>query len=246
MQPNAPGQYTQPPMAPNPYASFSQMQAAPVPPPKKGGSLLIPFIICTVLLVSALGLFFWAYMGMQDYKNNADKKITAAVATARKEEAITKEKQFSEEAKKPLDTYTAPSTFGSVSVQYPKTWSAYVTESANGNTLIDGYFHPGYVPGVQSNTAYALRLQVLNRSFAEEQKQFDALVKAGKVKVSAYRAPKMPGVTGARVDGEIKNGKQSSMVLLPLRDKTIKISTETSDFGKDFDENVMANLTFVP
>jgi len=36
------------------------------------------------------------------------------------------------------------------------------------------------------------------------------------------------------------------MILLPLRDKTLKISTESQQFVGDFDNIILANLKFVP
>ncbi len=52
-----------------------------------------------------------------------------------------KDNEFIVREKQPLQTYTGPSAFGSISVKYPKTWSAYVDET-NSSTPVDGYFHP--------------------------------------------------------------------------------------------------------
>jgi hypothetical protein len=53
-------------------------------------------------------------------------------------------------------------------------------------------------------------------------------------------------VVGSRIDGEINLGQKDSMILLPVRDKTIKISTESQEFMGDFNDIVLANLKFVP
>ena len=132
---------------------------------------------------------------------------------------------------------------------YPKTWSAFITEANNTTgttTPIDGYMHPSFVPGLQSGTNYALRIRIVAKAYADDLKQFDSLVKKGTVKVSAYQLPKVPSVTGSRVDGEIVKGQKASMVLLPLRDKTIEISTQTSEFLNDFDTIILPNFTFAP
>jgi len=188
-------------------------------------------------------------MGRQDYKDNSDKKVSAAVEIAKKQTETAKDNEFVEKEKNPLRHYTGPSAYGSVDVQYPKTWSAYVTESTNGATPIIGYFHPSFVPSIvtgQASNSFALRLEVVNTSYDQALRQFESFVKQGKIKVTPYKAPKVPNVLGARLDGEIVTGKQGSMVLIPLRDKTLKIWTEANNFKGDFDNIIMANIVFVP
>lgn len=235
---------------------YGQVPQAPVPTyggmpiqsPKKGMNiLLIPFILTLVFLLGALGFGVWAFMGMQDYKNNVEPKIAQAVAIAEQETATAKDAEFVEKEKNPLRTYKGPQAFGSVVVQYPKTWSAFVTENDRDEEPVDGYFHPSYVPGLESGTDFALRIKVSNRSYADELKEFESQTKSGAVRVSPYRAPKLPeSVVGSRIEGEINKGQQVVMVMFPLRDKTISISTESAQFVKDFDTIVMANFTFVP
>lgn len=208
--------------------------------------LILCLVLFILLFFGAGGAAIWAYMGMQDYKTNSDQKSQKAVAVALKDEDIKKDAEFHEKEKSPYKEYKAPSTFASVDIIYPKTWSAFVTESEKSILPVDGYFHPLFVPGIQSGTDFALRLQVTNQSYDQELKQFEVKVKSGKVKVSPYKAPKVPGVLGSRIDGEINNGQQDSMVLFPVRDKTLKISTESQQFLDDFNNIILANLNFVP
>jgi hypothetical protein len=233
-----PGQVPQQPM---------QYGGMPVQLPKNGmNKLLIPFILIMVLFIGAVGFGLWAFTGMQDYKNNSDKKAATAVQIAQQETSTAKDKEFLEKEKNPLKLYKGPAAFGTVNIQYPKTWSAFITESDKNDTAIDGYLHPNFVPGVQSGTDFALRVKVLSRQYADVLKQYESKVKSGKVKISPYNAPKVSGVLGSRIEGEINTGQQDSMVLFPLRDKTLEISTESSQFKGDFDTIILANLTFVP
>jgi hypothetical protein len=216
-------------------------------PKKKLNVLLIPLIIAVVLLLSTIVFAAWAYMGMQDYKLNVQPKIDQAVAIAEEKTKTEKDKEFVEKEKSPVRTYKAPQTAGSVVITYPKTWSAFVEESDKSNELVNGYFHPSYVPAANSGTDFALRVEVVSQSYDQVLKQFAGKAKSGKLRISAYKAPKMAaGSVGARVDGEINTGQQDSMVLFPLRDKTIKISTESAQFLGDFNNIVLANLTFEP
>ncbi len=235
MQPDIQG-YGQPPFPP---VAASQGK-------KHSWGLIIAFIITLLFLIGAISFAAWAYLGREDYKNNADKKIADAVSAAQKKTSEEKDKEFVEKEKNPYKEYKAPSAFATVSITYPKTWAAFVTETDKSSTPVDGYFHPLFVPGIQSGTDFALRIQVVNQPYDQEVKQFEGKVKSGKVKVSAYKAPKVPSVLGSRVEGEINTGQQDVMVLFPVRDKTLKISTESRQFVGDFDNIILANLTFVP
>lgn len=225
-----------------------QYGGMPVGQPKKSlNVLLIPLVIAIVFLITAIGFSIWAYMGMQDYKLNVQPKIDQAVAIAEEKTKTAKEAEFVEREKVPTRTYKAGQTAGSLVITYPKTWSAYVEESDKGSELVNGYFHPSYVPAAASGTDFALRVEVVSRSYDQELQQLESKAKSGKVRISAYKAPKMPeGLVGARIDGEINTGQQDSMVMFPLRDKTIKVSTESAQFLGDFNNIVLANLIFEP
>ena len=154
--------------------------------------------------------------------------------------------EFDEKEKSPLTKYTGPGNYGTLTISYPKTWSAFVTEANAASSPIDGYLHPGFIPGLQSGTAYALRFQVLNSSYAAELKKYEAGAKTGKVKIAPYKLPKVPELTGSRVDGQIATNQQGSVVLLPLRDKTIVITTQAPQFVADFNNIILPTLTFIP
>lgn len=212
---------------------------------KSGGKWLMPFIVVTVLLVGTLGFAAWAYMERAMYKDDTDALITEAVAIAVQKAETAKDSEFIEKEKNPLKTYAGPATFGSVTFSYPKTWSGYVDESNKGSTPLEGYFHPNVVPGLDSGQAFALRIAVVDKPYADELKRFDSDVRAGRVNVSPYRAPKVQDVLGSRITGEIERNKKSTLVMLPLRDKTVKIWTEADNFVKDFDQIVLKSLQFV-
>ncbi len=236
-QPGPPSGY--PPQPVQPYQSANSRRHM--------NGLLIPFIIVTLFLLGAIGFGIWAFTERDLYMNKTNEVVEREVARAEKAVAETKDKQFLEDEKKPLKEYKGPSAYGGISIMYPKTWSAQVTEQAQGTTPVDGFFHPNFVPGPQSGTAFALRVQILDTPYNEVAKTLESQVKIGKLKAAPYRASKVPGENaGMRLDGEVSLGKQGSIVLLPLRDKTIKIYTENVQFMKDFDEIILANFNFVP
>lgn len=223
-----------------PPVSMSSLQK------KRPIGLIISLIITILLLCSAIAFGFWAFAEREDYKNNVEPKIAAAVEVAKQENSKQKDAEFAEKEKSPLKAYQGPSAYGSVVINFPKTWSAYVNETGSGGSPLDGYFHPDFVPGAQSGTTFALRLQVTESAYAQEIRQFENTAKQGKARIAAFQAPKVAGATGIRVDGEISQGKQGSMIILPLRDKTLKIFTESNQYLGDFNSHIIPNLTFVP
>jgi hypothetical protein len=204
-------------------------------------------IISTLLLFLATAFGIWAFMERQDYKNNVDKKIEVAVTNAKKEEASRKDNEFIEENRKITQKYTGPSDYGTISFDYQKAWSGY--EKIDDGTPLLAIFHPNLVPGGdEDEIAYALKVEVLDETYDEAVSAFTSDVEAGKVKANPFKPKLVPDIDapGTRFDGEVRSGVQGSVVMLSLRDKTIKISTESPTFLPDFDQTILETLTFVP
>lgn len=216
----------------------------------------ISLVLAILLLVGALAFGGWAYGSRQDYKNNTDAKIAAAVTVAKQQEASAKDKAFAEAEKNPLKTYNGPEAFGSIVMQYPKTWSGYIVEAGDGNNgaQLDGYFYPGIVPSVSNQaSAFALRMQVVDQSYSEVVKGLERGGNSDEAPpvVAPYALPKVPKVVGVKVDGilPLSNGNDSktgSMVILPLRSQTIQLWTEGSQFINDFNNIILPNFSFSP
>lgn len=200
--------------------------------------LLVPLILAVILLLTASGLAVYYYSQYIEQKDNNQPLIDAAVVTAEEKLQDKLEAEFVEREKQPNKTYTSPSEFGSIRLQFPKTWSSYV--EAKGDDL-EYYGHPNYVPAAGVN--YALRMSVNAKDFAQEVKSYDSAVKKGELKATAIQ---VAGITGTRLDGLLKKDQQGSMVIFPLRDKVLKVWTENADFKGDYDNIVLKSLTFVP
>jgi hypothetical protein len=210
-------------------------------------------ILLSVGLVGTLTFGVWAFTKMQSYKSISDETVAGIVEEAKKKQASELQKQFDEQSKKPYKTFKGSSTYGTISFNYPRSWSAYVDESGSGE-LINGYFYPNIVPGTSGDVAYALRLELLDTKYNDVISQFKSQVTQGDITASAYVPPKMKGVAniqpGTKLKGEINssNGaaQHGSVVLIKVRDKTLKISTQSTDFLGDFNDVVLSSLTFVP
>jgi hypothetical protein len=209
-------------------------------------------VVFAVLFIAASAFAVWAFMGRQDYKNNSDKKSATAVEVAKKAQASELQKKFDEDYKNPNKTYKGPDSFGSVTLSYPKTWSAYVDE--RGAQPINGYFYPDFVPSLTAGSAFALRVELLNSTYAQVMLQYSPQVKAGRLKAAAYVPPKMAGVAGVqpgtRLDGIVSHSQTGdhtgAMVIEQVRDKTLKVYTESTNFLPDFNNIVLPTLTYLP
>lgn len=208
--------------------------------------LLVSLIVAVVLLIGASIFAVTSYSSAQNYKNNVNTLAAAQVKVAVDQNSAAKDKEFAEAQKSPVKTYAGPSAYGSIVLQYPKTWSAYIDESDQGSTPIDGYFNPNFVPGTDNNASYALRLQVTSDSYDSELQQYDGLVQEGSVTVKPYVLPSVKGVVGVRVEGKITDTNNGVMIIVPLRDKAVKLWTETNQYQGDFGQYILPNFKFSP
>lgn len=209
--------------------------------------LLIPLVLLALFFIGALSFGFWAYSQRTHYKDHSDQEVNTAVQSAIQKQKSLDTADFAEQAKKPYDIYIGPSAFGNITVNYPKTWSAYVIENERGGNPVSGYFHPGTVPSVTDpDNSFALRVELVQTPYDTVLGQFNATLESGKVTVQPYALPKVPSIVGSRVEGQITPTKQGTMIILPLRNMTLKIWTESNDFKGDLDTHVLPNLSFVP
>lgn len=204
--------------------------------------LLIPLIVSIVLLVGAMGFGVWAFAGREDYKNNSDQKVDAAVAVAKDETKSSLENDFLEREKYELKRYQGPLALGSVDFEYPKTWSVYEVVNSNSISLT---MHPNRIPS-NPETAYALRVEVVSTNYDKVVDAFSSSVKKGTVQATAYSFPKMSDNVGTRFVGEVDKGKNGVFVAIPLRDKTIKVWTESDQYIKDLDDIILKTFVFNP
>jgi hypothetical protein len=217
-----------------------------------GRNNILVLVILVILLIGALAFGGWAFKNMQDYKNNSDKKAAIAVEEAKKTQAVQLQTEFTEQSKSPYKTFHGSPTYGSVTFNYPKSWSAYI-DSSNTSQPINGYFHPGEVPGTQSKTAYALRVELLNTDYSQLVQQYNSQITQGMLSAKAYVPPKMKNEAntsaGTYLSGQVNTDDQDQrgyLVIIKVRDKTLKIYTDSKEFQKDFDNIVLASLKFAP
>lgn len=210
--------------------------------------LLLPTVLLAVFFIAAASFAVWAFGSRQDYKNNVDAKITAAVDANKQVVQAADSKQYAEASKNPLKTYIGPDAYGAVHISYPKTWSAYI-DTTNSSTPLNAYFHSDYVPAINDNNAsFNLQVQIVATSYDSIVSQFTDQIQQGAGTATPYKLAKVPSVVGTRFDGKIFDDQNASgsIVVLPIRDKTLEVSVQSNTYLADFNNYILPNLSFSP
>ena len=199
--------------------------------------------ICGItLFLVATALSVWLLISYTEQKSDVDGKVSLAVAAAVKKQSEEDEAKFQESYKNPRIEFVGPSEYGRVSFMYPKTWSVYVDKDGSDRKDYVAYLHPVSVPPVGTATSrFAMRLEILNRSFDDTLKQYEQPLKKGELKSSNVE---YNGVSSTRLDGAFTKELRGSVVLMKVRDKTIRLSTDADTFKPDF-QAILDTVKFV-
>jgi hypothetical protein len=208
-----------------------------------------PFMIGSVvlgILVVGLGIFLAITLmdkskittELDDYKNNFDQKVSTKVADA----VAAQKKTDDEAAKSPYNKFTSPADFGSVSFNYPRTWSIY--EYSNTGSY-SAYFNITPVPPVENGSGSSFYLNISDSSYDSRVSGMDSLVKKGDVTSSTVTAS---GVDGKRYDGKFTGtgSNNGAVVLFKIRDKVLSITVYNPDYVTDLNNIILPSLTFKP
>lgn len=201
---------------------------------------LILSIVFAVTTVTAAGFLVWALTNYYDQKDNVDTKVSAAVATAKKEQADEDEKKFLERDKEPNRQFIGPDDYGRLMFSYPKTWSVFVERDASTDNEFQAYLNPVSVPPVGNRAQVALRVTIESRDYDNVVQSFDPLVKEGKLSSSVVQTD---DVIGTRLDGSFSEDIRGAAVIYKIRDKTVTIRTDADTFKGDFD-TIIKTITF--
>ncbi len=202
--------------------------------------LILSNIITGLMVVVLTGLTIWFYLGYTDYKNNADRKVSVAVDNAKKLQQKDDETIYLEREKLPTRLFSGPADLGSVSFQYPKTWSAYVAKQSS---ELEAYLYPSVVPPVSNTQPFAVRVTVEAKAYDLSIKVYDQLVKRGDLRSNPVT---IEGFSGIRLDGKFTKEREGSAVIFKVRDKTLTVATDASAYKGDFDNTILKSLKFNP
>jgi len=217
-----------------PVASVPGIEA--LPPVKMNrlsiGELLI-MIVASLLAVAGISFAVYFYFQWDEAQTNVDGKIAEAEAIAREDERRIAEEVFAEREKEPNVRFTGPADYGSLSFMFPRTWSVFVEKNAIGGGDFKAYMHPRQVEPIGDYTINALRVSIIDRSIDVVRKEYDALVKSGKLRPSVF---KNETISGDRFEGEFNKSIVGIMIMFKINDKTAILRTDAMLFRDDFDK----------
>lgn len=226
------------------------MQApAPVPVPKKDvKSLLKTIAIIALALVSLtfIGLFIWMFTQYDAARKDVDGQIADAVVVAVDENTTKMENEFAEREKYPFQTFAGPADYGSLTFEYPKTWSVYVAADAAKGGDFEAYFNPVEVNVVSNETINALRLAIKDVAFddvvAQYQRELEGETPA--MRLETVTIGENGDITANRYSGKIPGTEFNGIVVVfKIRDKTVIMQTDSGLFEKDYN-TLLATVRF--
>lgn len=204
--------------------------------------------LITLLFIVAVCVGVVLYNGEHKYKNDSDKLVATAVSAAKQQQQKTDQSQFATESLQPLQPFVGPEAYGTVTLYYPKTYSAYIIVNSSNSSPVNGYFEPGYVPDTTNiANAFALRLEVVSSSYDQVLSPYSSEAQTGKVTIAPYSLPKVPSVVGVKITGKIEsNVTNGIIIILPLRNTTLEVWTEAAQYESNFNTLILPNLSFSP
>ena len=209
-------------------------------------SLAISMVVVCGLLVASTIFSFWAFMGRQNYKDNADSLIASAVQAEKIKQNAINNQQFNIQQQNPYLSYTGPQQYGSVQISYPKTWSGYVDSTGGSGAPLEAYFDPGVVPGIgNAANLYALRMEINNNAYSTDLANYTQQT-TSVVTITPFSLKLVPGVVGVMITGQVQPNKQGIMIMLPLRTTTLEIWTESMQYANQFTTQILPSVSFHP
>lgn len=206
---------------------------APVPVERSSKKWLIIAIIFILTTLVALGGGAWAMINYLDQRDNVDTKVSVAVSAAVKEQADKDAAAFLEKEKQPYRLFAGPDDYGSLTLEYPKTWSLHVASDASKGGTYAAYLNPVSVPPIVNAERYGLRVSIEEKDYDRVLETYKNLVSSGELQSSSFQLD--ADTTGTRLDGNFTKDIRGSAVIFKIRDKTVTLRTDAETFKQDFD-----------
>lgn len=206
------------------------------------------FLFTTIFFVLAtIGIGYWGYTQMQQATAAKQSRTDYAKQVSDKAVADQKNKDAADKAealKQPFSTFATPAVFGSVTFQYPRTWSQFVQSNSNGSFA--AYFYPLSVPPISTNTAYALRVVVTSQTYAQVLQQSQGQVQEGELTAATLNTGIDSAAKGTLLQGQFSQTINGSEAIFPILNGnyTLEIFTDDQNFTDDFTNTVLPSLKY--
>ncbi len=207
-------------------------------------------LVLTIFL--GVGMVLFGVLAVIAYRDNTYIKTNLSQLNAKAAaEAAAKQKQADDLAhikanEEPYRTYVAEPLNGGFQLQIPKNWSLYTANGVSATVQLDLAANPDVVVVNQGSGAvntHAFHLQLRKQSLNAVSKTFEKNIKN---KTLGSKAVTVSGIRGTWFEGAIDQQRHNGVVVvLPVRDKTLVISTETRNFLNEFNK-ILETAKIVP
>ncbi len=229
------------PVTPAPHPSIAPSGSSKLTKPSHTSLVkTVVIILLTLLLIGALVLAYYFYNEYHLASADVDSKVENALIEREKEITDELEAEFAKREKQPFRSFSGPEDYGSLSFQYPKTWSAYIDKDASNGGNFEAYLHPTEVHPVSNKTINALRVTIESTSYEKVLERYKRLVTDGKVTASVVR---INNSDATRYDGQLTNDIKGSVVIFKIRDKVVSLQTDAEIYKEDY-ETILTTVTF--
>ena len=217
----------------------AQPGVAAIPVQQEKKSSVVEIVILVIVCLIAAGAIVVAvifFMKWNELKVNHDADIESAKAAVIAEQEEITNKKIAEAAKEPNREWTGPADYGSISFQYPKTWSVYVNKDGSKGSDYEVYFNPISMTAVgSSDSRYALRFTIKDRQYADVTKPYLSKVKSNKMTSQTFSADS-ESISGMRFEGELASNMRGTVVIFKVNDKTVILQTDSDANIEDFEK----------
>jgi hypothetical protein len=215
----------------------TQTQAAAVAAKDNKSALIETIILVVVCLIAAVAIVFAVIFFMQynELNSSYESKVAVEVANARDAQKTEDDAGFAEKEKLPNYKFTGPSDYGSISFEYPKTWSVYVASDGSNNSDYVAYFRPSQVDPIEDEASrYALRFSILNQQINNVQQEYESKLEEG-LTSTVFNADNNK-ISGTKYMGQLSENMQGIVVIFKVNDKTVVLQTDAMVYQKDFED----------
>ena len=205
------------------------------------------FVVLALATLIFAGLFVYSFTQAQNATatlNQARNKAAIDAAAAQKK---IDQKSFIAESESPYRSYKAPIEYGSFTVNFPKTWSSRVAESANGIIQVNLSVNPDFVR-YKDDIAQpvALRVRLIQQNSNAYIATFAEAIKKGSLKKSSMT---VSGQNAVVLTGHYHDDSGFAdfvrLVAVPVRDKVVVFSSEITAYSAEID-TVLAQSKIIP
>lgn len=219
-----------------------------LPPVQKSLPLTgILFVILSVATLIFAGLFLWSFGRAQDATAILNKATAQADQNATEKQKKADSTAALAALEIPYRSYQAPVSFGSFTVNFPKSWSARVAESASSTNQVNLSVNPDFIRYKDDlPQPVAVRIRLIQQNSNLFLASFAEAIKAGSLKKSNIT---VSGQNAIALTGHFHDEAIAPdfvrMVAVPVRDKVIVFSCENGLYTSQFDV-VLSQSKIIP